>query len=734
MGYNGDPMNLFRPREKQSSRFIDSMWSKSVSIEAKELKSALHRAGLSRRDRAALSLERLERRRLQLWLPSVGLLIAALLGLILGGDDLLASLPTSMRSEYVAVGVAAILVLYGLYLVEKEFQLRRLTRHLIEQQFESDVLNKRLRSVETLLESATAVNTSGDVKLALENIVKQAERFIDETDICFYMAYGDDVSPHTGNTMQGLSATAVKAIEAKRSRFVKDEADPSSMLYAVPASSGGEQYGALCMRADASKLDPFEALMALSLFAEQIAATITLFRLNERQRVHDSREARRFSHDQMTGFLNRNAFIERLEAGILEYGEDAPRVAVLLIKIDNLEKINDNLGFPVGDAVVEHYASVIGALTEEPSLAGRFGDDSFVVALFDVSGYEEALEASDSIKTALRPTFLAAGRRLNVTSSMGVALPETFEINAVDLIRDAHAAVRDAWTKGGDHISRFDAHLSDAADREPDLGAELRRAIDNDEIGIDVQPIFQLDDRKFFALETFAQWRHPETGVVPAASFIPFIAESKQRAAIDQRVFHKSCATMRSFRDGGFAPSLHVNLSAGFLGATGVATVMRRTVEGTGVAPSSFVIEIDESSRIPEHDRSIGNIRELKGFGFRIALDNFGAGAFDFGLLHRLSFDYVKISPILINNLQDADHTAFNLVKSILEFAESQKLVVIATGVENDRQVEILRELGCQFGQGQFLSRSFKLKPLLDTHGGPPPDLPLHDRPAHPPA
>ncbi len=694
-----------------------SAWSKSVALSAVHIQKAAHRAGLGARNNTELSLESIDRRRIQMWSLIAGLLAVILISLTLIGNEFGLNLPDWLPSKYLRIGVLGVVVLLGLYVIEKEYQLRRISRYLIDEQFQTDVVTRKLKAVEILLESTKAVNRGNNSEFALKTIVRQAIVFLDEDNICLYVRQGDNKPyPAAGNKNQGLEVLGQSVMEKNQSQCVHNKKGEQGMLFAVPMTYRGNMLGALCLKTERKDLDTFETLMTLSLFSEQAATAVASAHLREQKEIEDSQQAHQTAHDPLTGLMNRSFFIERLDRLIAQYGDDAPHVALVFFSIDDLKRVNNSLGFAVGDAVIEGYAEHIRSTIPDNAIAGRFGGDEFMVALADIGGYEEAIAIAHNLKSGLNKTLTIGNRKLSVTSSMGVALPETFEISGTDLIRDAHIAIQEAKKQGGNTISRFDSNLFDSAERKFSLEEDLRRAIDNDEIGIHLQPVFDLDTREPVGLEALMRWQHPESGVVPAGSFIPFASKSGQLKEIDQRVFQKSCAAIRGLQDHGFNIPVHVNLFPHFLNSTDLVPSVKRILDTADVSPESFVIEISESDPLLESLQTQENIKRLKEIGFKVALDEFGTGTSGLGSLSHLPVDMVKIARSFISDLSEGQESQNELVSTILNLAQNLHLRVIAVGIENDRQLEILRDMGCEFGQGYFLGKPLPLKPFLDAY------------------
>ena len=413
--------------------------------------------------------------------------------------------------------------------------------------------------------------------------------------------------------------------------------------------------------------------------------------------------------------MNRTSFFSELESRIKKFGEDAPRVGIVFIEIDELKRYNNSLGFDIGDAIIQRNANVLSNFVKEPNFVGYFSSGSYMIALDGISGYNESLEIAKDLRNELSPAILVGIHRVNVKFSIGIALPETFEVVANELIRNAHIASTEAKASGGNKIVRFEPNMLTNVDRALDLESELRKAIINDEFNIQLQPIVELSTNMPVGVEALLYWQHPETGYMPASSFLPFAKKSGQLMDIDRRIFQKSCAAVRTLQDSGLNVPVHVNVFPVFLNSTEIVESIKSILEITGVKPESLVIEISDSEALIENSNAIDNIRQLKDFGFSIAIDNFGTGSSALSVINRLPIDQIKISKAIVNEI-GARQGDTSLITSILTLANSMKIKVVAVGVENDKQIETLNELGCFYAQGYYIGKPLNLKPFLESY------------------
>ncbi|GJL82935.1 MAG: hypothetical protein DHS20C01_25690 [marine bacterium B5-7] len=694
-------------------------WYDEVELTTRGMRSVARNVGLGqRRGAVKLSFRTLDRRRVQIWILTVIVLLLITVSMSLIGGDAVESLPDWLSDRHLIIGAFVLVVLYGFYVFEKENQLRKLTRFLVEEQFHKDVVNRRLKLVESFLDSSKAANLEINEQHALDIIGRHADQFFDDSSVAIYLTRDEGhLSVISGETDDALDELAINVIKRSKSLTIRPKDSHGRLNIGVPIKSREELLGTICLQSLRTDLDTFEVLMSLALFAELASSAIVNSRSSEKEKLEKTRREYESARNSSTGLLNRNGFIELLDSRIGDFGDEAPKVAVIFINVDHFNRINNSLGYEVGDAVIRQVATSFEGLLPHDSITGHFGGDEFIAALFEVSGYQETSDIAELIRGRISEAVPVGGHNLRITVSIGIAMPETFDADAGELVRNAHVAMQQVKQQGGDSVMRFDVNLLDDADRTLDLENDIRRALDNDEIIINLQPVFKLDSMQPVAVEALVRWSHPEHGILPASSFLPFAKKSGQLKEIDQRVFQKSCAAVRGLRDHGFQLPVHANLFPGYLKSTDLIAEIKHILDTAGISPSAFVIEISDTEHLLRNEQAADNLRRLKDMGFKIALDDFGSGSSGLESLNRSQIDIVKISRNFINHLGEGDATRIEMVRSIMSLATRLEIEVIAVGVENDLQVDILRELGCSRAQGYYLGKPLLLKPFLDRFG-----------------
>ncbi len=694
-----------------------TVWINAIELNTRSLRDTARSVGLGGGGgKVRLSMESIERRRAQIRALFIVLLIIVCIAMAALAGVLPGSLPAWLPASYLVGFVFAVAAGFGVYIVLKERQLRRLAQFVMDEQFHTDVVNKRLKVVETLLESSKAVNREIDEQRAIDIIARQAAQFFDDAQIGFYRAKADrSVRLLPGQRDPGLAELAAAVVARGQSRLLRPSDGTGTTRFGVPVATGKKLYGALCLATERG-VDTFEVLLAMSLFAEQAASAIAHARAREREKHDASRQEYDRAHDALTGLLARDEFLSRLDERLAAYGDDAPRVALLFINIDGMSRINNSLGYEIGDAVIRHYGERLAEVLPSDVLAGHFGGDEFMVARYDVSGYGDAEELADQITGAVGESLSVGSRKVWFSASIGMALPETYDTHARALVRDAQVAMQKARAAGGGQRARFDPGLLDAADRDLDLAGDLRRALEADEIDIQLQPIIDLDSGRPVAMEVLARWMHPEQGMIPASAFVPF-AEGTTRQ-IDLRVVDKAVTAAAMLRQQGIELPMHLNLDPAHLADPGTADALLQRLADGGVDPATVVVEVTDADQQLGSEKVATTLSRLRQHGVGVALDDFGSGTSTLESVDRSRIDMIKISRGVVAGLDEAGSGRRELVDTIVSLARRLELTPVGVGVETDAQAEALKALGCRFAQGHYPGRPLSVAAFAERYAG----------------
>lgn len=447
-------------------------------------------------------------------------------------------------------------------------------------------------------------------------------------------------------------------------------------------------------------------------------------RMSSSVRAHDSEIREIAFTDALTRLPNRRDFRERLDQRLQTQGED-DALALLFIDLDDFKRVNDTLGHETGDRVLVEVSSRIRKLVAQNDLRNaelsRFGGDEFVILVESreagVRGVSSsAAKLAQSLVTELaKPIQIDESEHVFLGASIGITLFPSDAASAVTLIKNGDIAMYQAKT-AGKHCYRFyHPSMEQVVERRVRMEKELRTAWERDELTMYYQPVFRMSDRQIVGAEALLRWQHPEYGVVAPSVFIAVAEETGLIEQLGPRVIRKACIDAMRWR--AVAPKytdlfVSVNLSVRQLRDAWLPEQVGEILKSTGMSPEGLHLELTETVVLDDAIDSRGLMRRLRDAGVKLWLDDFGTGFSGLSHLRRLPVDGVKIDRTFVSDiLHDADDRA--LTRAIIGMAQSLGIVVIAEGIEEQGQYELLRETGCDLGQGYLLGKPMDQQSFL---------------------
>ena len=449
---------------------------------------------------------------------------------------------------------------------------------------------------------------------------------------------------------------------------------------------------------------------------ENVAGVLVNARdVTDRKALEERLEHQAF-HDELTGLPNRALFLDRLEHALARAhrtGDGSPGsagglVALLFVDLDGFKTVNDTLGHAAGDGVLVEAARRLGECVRPGDTVARLGGDEFTLLLEDVSGSDDALPVAERIAGRFEDPYSVGGREVFLTASIGVvaggpkSLPE-------ELLRASDIAMYEAKKGGKGRHEIFEESMNQRVARRFELETDLRRALEAGEIEVHYQPIVRLDSGRTQELEALVRWRRPGQGLVSPADFVPLAEETGLILPIGRHVLREACRqasaiNARCLRDRAETITLSVNLSVKQFGDPGLVEDVARILRETGLAPRELKLEITESLMMENASSTMEALRELKALGVLIAVDDFGTGYSSLSYLKRFPVDFLKIDRSFVAGL-GRDPEDEGIVAAIVAVARSLGLGLVAEGIETTEQLEKLRYLGCESGQGYLFAR-----------------------------
>ncbi|HEY7961489.1 MAG TPA: EAL domain-containing protein [Solirubrobacteraceae bacterium] len=474
----------------------------------------------------------------------------------------------------------------------------------------------------------------------------------------------------------------------------------------------------LCHR-DGS-LRQFEVLHTNLLDDEHVRGIVLNARDTSERKAFEEQLAHQAFHDPVTNLPNRALFVERVRHAIGRARREDRELGVMFLDIDDFKTINDSLGHGAGDTALIDVAMRLADSVRSSDTAARFGGDEFVVLLEDLEGAPMAVEVAERILEDLRQPLMVAGKELVVRGSIGISILDgSSTANADELIRDADAAMYIAKRDGKGGYRLFEPEMHAGVLARLELRADLQRALESGQFELHYQPIVRLQDSRVVGMEALLRWQHPERGLVVPGDFIPFAEETGLIVPIGRWVLREACRQAVSIQrlwSGGPDFYMCVNLSVKQLQHSDVIADVRDALAESGLQPDCLTLEITESMLIDDPEIAIVKLTELRSLGVRIAMDDFGTGYSSLSYLGRFPVDVIKMDRSFLR--PDSSREAVDLSSAVVALGSSLALEVVAEGIELDEQLERLRDLGCELGQGFHFAHPMESGRVLDYLAG----------------
>jgi diguanylate cyclase (GGDEF)-like protein/PAS domain S-box-containing protein len=412
-------------------------------------------------------------------------------------------------------------------------------------------------------------------------------------------------------------------------------------------------------------------------------------------------------HDALTGLPNRALFMDRVDQLLQRAARDAGAgCAVLFLDIDRFKLVNDSLSHGVGDHLLIALAGRLGGVLRPGDTVARIGGDEFTLLLDSVTTEQGAATVAERITASLDRPFSVDGHQLFVTASIGIAL-STPRTAASELLRNADIAMYDAKRRGRARWAAFDESMHRRVVDRLVRENELRMAVEGSLLAIHYQPIIDLATGRIRGFEALVRWPPQWTQVSPL-DFIPIAEDTGMIGALGQHVLRNSLDTLSVWKRAGLVGDevcMSVNVSARQLEDPGLPTQVRAALAESGLPPSALRLEITESTLMQEPELIREVISEVCATGVGLHLDDFGTGYSSLAALHRFPVDALKIDRSFVAAITSDDPDNDVIIRSTVALAHSLGLTVIAEGIEDVNQLQRLRTLGCEYGQGFLFSR-----------------------------
>ncbi len=415
--------------------------------------------------------------------------------------------------------------------------------------------------------------------------------------------------------------------------------------------------------------------------------------------------------DDLTRLSSRKGFFAQLEKQVCSLSADSGKIACLIINIHELKKINSSFGYDIGDTLLIEFSQRIRGMLRAMDTAARIGDSKFALILSAIMNSGHATLAANKILTLLDEPFRINDKQILINASMGIALfPEHGE-DAQSLFQNTEAALDQAKSAGsGYHIYNQN---SDTITRQNHiLTKELKDAIDGDELLMHYQPQISIPQQHLTSAEALVRWQHPHTGLIPPDRFITLAENCGLITPLTIWTINTTLRHCKPCFDQWQDYRVSINLSAALLHETDLADIIQQSLRIWGVEANRLMLEVTESAMMRDPDKSMETLSKLNSIGVAISIDDFGTGHSSLAYLKQLPVNEIKIDKSFVMNMTENEDDR-KIVRSVIDLGHTFDLQVVAEGIESKQILTELRKMGCDIGQGYFISRPLPMDEML---------------------
>lgn len=414
-------------------------------------------------------------------------------------------------------------------------------------------------------------------------------------------------------------------------------------------------------------------------------------------------------YDLLTGLPNRNMLLFQLKKYLAALEKHSSRLAVLFLDLDEFKLVNDTQGHAAGDQLLIEAAARLRASVGAGDLAARFGGDEFVLVLTDIKSEAEPQRIALEVLQALQQPVELNGQLFYITGSIGIAITTDPQSLPEDLIRQADIAMYNAKELGGGGCTPYNQQMFQRLSSRIQLESDIKEAIRQHQFYLVLQPQIELATGRLIGFEALLRWLHPQRGIVTPDEFITVLENSPQMIELGYWVFRRSFELVQSLRGRGYPHiRLAINLSAGQFLDPKLPKILQALLLEFALSASHFELELTERTLVKNIDATLSAMRQLKAMGFGFSIDDFGTGYSSLSYLKQMPVDVIKIDKSFVFGMLEND-ADYQIIASTIAMVQKLELKVVAEGVENRAQLQLLKKHKCDIGQGYYFA-----KPLND--------------------
>lgn len=588
-------------------------------------------------------------------------------------------------------------------------------------------LHQRYANLQRLYEFTGALARSSEVESAVRSSLTRARELMRASAAEIYLFEEPGIGIRVASDEDGTLKTAAMeapaeddwvwtkvAGEGKPVLLSQATRDPDARRYLVkqgykdlmmaPLVHGGSVIGALAVHDRMGVVSSFdqEDQKVFETLVNHACVSIQNSKLIDRLREEVAAKQHQALHDMLTGLGNRRMFGEHTDAALAPVDRREGKVAVLLLDLNRFKDVNDSLGHHCGDELLRQVGRRLAAAVPAPATVCRLGGDEFAVLLPHFQDASEVIEAASAIRQSLEEPFMVQDLALGIGAAIGIALSPDHGRDAATLLRHADVAMYQA--KESHSLEVYDPNRDQASARRLALAVELREAINDDLLQVWFQPKSSFADGEPVGAEALCRWERPGRGFVTPDEFIPLAESVGLMPSLTMLVLRRAIQQACAWRDAGHPIGVAVNLSARSTMDLSLPEVIAKLLGEYGLEANSLTLEITEGQVVSDPGRTISVLERLNVIGVNVSIDDFGTGYSSLSYLPRLPVHEIKIDKSFVLNMSTHEGDA-SIVRSVIDLARNLGLRVVAEGVENHATWNELRAMGCEIGQGYFLSR-----------------------------
>lgn len=409
-------------------------------------------------------------------------------------------------------------------------------------------------------------------------------------------------------------------------------------------------------------------------------------------------------YDSLTGLPNRILFNEKLKQRINNLQNKSQLLGVLTLDVDKFKKINDTMGLRVGDELLKEISRRLKNCIDKNHILARQSADEFILLMSSMNSIENSTDLAEEILQVLAKPFIIEDYELYITASMGISIYPYNGITAEVLIKNADTAMNYVKGDGRNSYKMYAPSMDATAFEQIELENDLRKALPKDELILHYQPLVEVESGRIIGMEALLRWNRPGVGIVQPLNFIPTAEETGMIIPIGEWVLNKACRQNKIWQNAGYAKiRVSVNISPRQFEQNDFVDTVKIALRTTGLDASYLELEITEDV-IKNVNEASETLKKLKEIGVKISLDDFGTGYSSLSYLKKLPIDTLKIDKSFVSDVTSSERE-IALTTAVINMGHNLKLKVLAEGVENKEQLNILKDYECDVVQGFYYSR-----------------------------